>query len=163
MIPVIQTGNVPADIRNLTRSITFSEDVLAFPAVGSVETFTTTAPVLGTNTFGGVAVDRSVFRKLLKDDRWLIYAAGWVDLNDGNGGTIGLQYVTNAGALVSLGTIGVGGAAGKFAMGPFEVFTGGVPFETIPLIVLTAQKTAGVAGELTCCVIWVRYLPSSQS
>lgn len=164
MIKVVQTGNPLEDVRRLAHSVNFSEAILAFPAVGSVEAFTTAAPTLVVNSFGGVAVDRSVFRRLLPDARWAIYAAGYLETNDGSNATVGLAYQTDAGALVSLGTVTVSTPGGKFALGPFDLFgTGGVPnTETVPIIRLTAQKAAGVNGEIMASCVWVRYLPSKQ-
>jgi hypothetical protein len=121
-----------------------------------VATFDTTGAV-----FGGLAVDREVFRRRLPDYRWYVYAAGLVDPRDANTATLELVYHLDDNTLVSLGSITQAGAGMvKRELGPFDVFnTPGVPAgETIPIVRLRATKTAGVPGEVVAWVIWNRFL-----
>ena len=120
-------------------------------------TFSTSLKLLG-----AYAVDRSIFRERLPDDRWWVYAAGWVDPKDANTATISLRYEKDDGTTILLGSVTQARAGRvKKSMGPFDVFgTASVPAgETIPIIRLGAQKSAGIDGELDGWTIWVRLLP----
>lgn len=166
MIPFLtRTGDVQRDLDNLFHVLRDSEDILAFPAVTAEVAFTTATPTLATNTFGGIAVDRSDFRRRLRDNRWIVSAAGWVDTGDGNGATLQLVYVRDNGTFVVLGTLVVpGGTVSKMTFGPFDVFaTVGVPAgEQIPVVALTAQKASGANGVLFVWDVWLRLLPSKS-
>lgn len=125
-------------------------------------------PTFGTagRTFGGLSVDRSVFRELLPDARWYVYAAGMVDPGDGNVATLSLIYVEDTtGTTHTLGsTTKTGAGLVKFDMGPFDVFgTSGVPAgEDVPVIQFKAAKDAGVDGTVSAVTLWVRFLPATQ-
>lgn len=169
MIPVIQSGRADEDLRRVIHSINFSEDVLAFPMIPVAQGFSTDMPTTafgGVNLWIGCSVDRSIFRERLKDSRWAVYAAGIVDTVDANAAVLGLVYVTDAGVIVPLGGIGIlaGPGFAKAQMGPFDVFgTAGVPpNEVIPMLGMTAQKTAGGNGALLGWTLWIRFLPPTQ-
>jgi hypothetical protein len=122
-----------------------------------VPVFSTTAKL-----FGGYALDRATFREFQADDRWLVYAAGWVDPKDGNIATVSLVYEKDDQTVISLGSVTqTGSGRVKKNMGPFDVFaTPTVPLdESIPIIRLQAIKNAGVDGELDGWNLWVRHLP----
>jgi hypothetical protein len=113
-------------------------------------------------TFGGFAIDRAIFGRLLPDARWMVYAAGVVDPGDGNTATVSLVYQKDDGTLVTLGSVAqTGGGATKKRLGPLDVFaTGGVPaHEVVPIVRLRAQKNAGADGTVTAWSIWVRLQP----
>jgi hypothetical protein len=163
MIKVVHTGQVAEDTRRIIHALNFSEAIHA--VTPSLAAFSTGAPALGANLVGGLVVDRSIFRTVLPDARWFVYAAGLVNPGDGNTATVALQYVKDTGVLVMLGSAtAVGAGWAKLSMGPFDVFgTAGVPAgETIPAIVMTAQKNAGVNGTLSAWTIWTRFLASKQ-
>ena len=112
--------------------------------------------------FDGYAVNRSVFRELLPDHRWYLYAAGLVNPNDANTATISLRYQKYDTTTVTLGSVTQAGSGlVKKSMGPFDLFAvGGVPMtETVVVIRLNAQKSAGVDGTIECWNIWLRLLP----
>lgn len=116
-------------------------------------------------TFGGFVIDRETFRRLLPDDRWVLYAAGFVNPNDGNTATISLVYQKNDGTLVTLpGAITQsGGGLIKRVMGPVDLYASpGVPAENIPVVRIHAAKNAGVDGELFSWTLWLRLLPGRQ-
>ncbi len=120
-------------------------------------------PKFGTTArlFGGYAIDRSIFRELQKDSRWLFYAAGWVNPNDGNVASLSLVYEKDDGTQIVLGTVTETGATRvKTSLGPFDLFaTAGVPKgETIPVVRLRAVKDAGVDGEIDGWCLWLRLL-----
>jgi len=164
VIRVAQSGEPQEDIRRIIHSLHYSEDIRVVSAVGSEEAV---AVAPGT-VYGGLAVDRSIFRKLQQDARWFVYAAGWVKTDGAHAVTLGLQYEKDNAAVVVLGTLvaAATGAYTKRAFGPFDVFgTAGVPAgETIPIVTLTATVAAGGAG--TAFVrdwnLWVRLLPAKQ-
>jgi len=116
--------------------------------------------------FGGVAVDRTVFRELLPDHRWYAYAAGLVDPGDANIATLSLVYVENTTSTThTLGsTTKTGAGQVKFTLGPFDVFgTAGVPAgEDVPVVRFKAIKDAGVDGAVEAVTLWLRYLPRAQ-
>lgn len=116
--------------------------------------------------FGGVSVDRSVFRELLPDHKWYAYCAGLVNPGDANVATLSLVYVTDTTSTTyTLGsTTKTGSGLVKFHMGPFDVFgTASVPAgEDVPVIRLKAVKDAGVDGTVEAATIWLRYLPRAQ-
>src|SRR5689334_16110332 len=125
MIPVVQTVDTTETLRRIVQSITYSEDVLAFPIVPIGQAFTTATPTAagaGTKLWVGVAVDRPTFRRRLKDARWAVYAAGLVNTRDANTAVIGLQYVKDDGMLVPLGVSLVPAGPGftKWMLGPFD-------------------------------------------
>lgn len=122
-------------------------------------TFTTTG-----KTFGGLSLDRTVFRKLLPDARWMVYAAGWVNPNDANTATISLVYEKDDGSQVTLGsTTQAGSGKVKKGLGPFDVFgTAGVPAEAIAVVRLMAQKTAGVDGTAEAWTMGYHFLPAQR-
>ena len=161
MIKVIQTPDGPETLRRVVHSINYSEAVLAFPAVGSQES----VAAGGFTAFGGVAVDRSVFREVLPDARWAVYAAGWVQPQDANVATLRLVYQKDDVSLVTLGdTTATGNSWQKIAIGPFDVFgTASVPAgETIPMVRLIVLKDAGTAALVQNWNVWVRFLAAKQ-
>ncbi len=122
-------------------------------------------PTFGTSpvTFGAIAVDRAVFRRLLPDARWLVYAAGWCDPGDGNDAIVELIYERDDESVVVLGAATFSGAGrSKRLLGPVDLFaTSGVPAgEAVPMIRLRARKTAGLDGSLDGWVAWLRLLPA---
>ena len=123
--------------------------------------FSTTGQV-----FGGFSVDRATFRTLFPDARWLIYAAGQINLNDASDGTAELLYYKNDGTTVSLGTLALTGGAGlqKVRMGPYDLFaTVGVPkTENVVTVRLKLTKTAGVDGTAQAWTVWRRLLAPKQ-
>ncbi len=116
-------------------------------------------------TFGGFAIDRSVFRRLLPDERWVIYGAGLVDPGDGNTATISVVYQKDDGTFVTLGSITqVGGGLTKRTIGPLDLYgTAGVPTnEGVPIVRLRAVKDAGTDGEVFTWSLFLRLLPARQ-
>lgn len=116
--------------------------------------------------FGGLSVDRSVFRTLLPDAKWYVYAAGMVDPGDANVATLSLRYVENTtGTTHTLGsTTATGAGLVKFTLGPLDVFgTGGVPGgENVPVLQFHAVKDAGADGTVQAVTLWLRFLPAKQ-
>lgn len=164
MIKVVQTSDPLDDTRRLIHSVNYSEVIRVVSVVDKEEVFGLAPGVV----YGGLAVDRSVFRMLQPDARWLVYGAGWVNPTDGaNGVTITIQYETDApGTVVVLGTLAVpaGVAYVKRALGPFDIFnTATVPQgETIPIITLKATKLTAGTGELRDWCLWFRFLAPKQ-
>src|SRR5439155_16507091 len=113
------------DLHRVMVALNFSETILACPCALAPETVIDTT----VTDLGGVSVDRSVFRKVLPDHRWLVYAAGRVDPRDADGVIIALAYVEDDSTAVSLGSVTLTGAGFvKQTLGPFDVFaTAGVP------------------------------------
>ena len=72
MIKLTSQGTVEERLRHLEHSINYSEWIQAFPCADAVTSIAGGATVF----FGGIAVDRSVFRKLVPDARWLVYHLG---------------------------------------------------------------------------------------
>lgn len=125
-------------------------------------------PTFGTSgsTFGGFAVDRSVFRRLLPDYKWYLYAAGLVSAGDTNTATIKLIYVEDTtGTTHDLGSVTHNTASVvKKALGPIDLFAAaGVPNdEDVVVVRLYAEKDAGVDGTVDTWTVWLRLLPSQQ-
>lgn len=117
-------------------------------------------------TFGGVAVDRSVFRELLPDHRWYLYAAGMVSAGDTNTATISLRYVKDDATTVTLGDTATHSTATltKKELGPIDLFAeAGVPnTENIVVVALHAIKASGANGTLGPWTLWLRLLPRRQ-
>lgn len=161
MIKVAPIGTTQDRVRRLEHAINFSPLELPFPAVG--QEVTVAGP--GTTTFGGLSVDRSVFRQLLPDDRWLIYAAGWLDPGDANGAMISLAYQKDNAIFVPLGSSTfVGAGYLKRTLGPFDLFaTAGVPpGEQIPVVRFACQKLVGGNAFVNTWTVWARFLSSKQ-
>jgi|SRR5215469_10722215 len=162
MIKVTQHGTVEERLRKLEHSVNFSEWIHAFPCADQATAIVTGG---GSFFFGGIAVDRSVFRKLLPDARWLVYAAGLAAAGDANPLTVALSYRSDGGGVTTLGSTTTSVAAlTKVSLGPFDVFaTGGVPAgETIPVIRLFASKGVGANGSIVAWNIWLRLLANKQ-
>lgn len=166
MIKVVETPDAQENVRRIIHALHYSEDIRVVSAVGSEEgPVAVAATAAGDTLFGGLAVDRSVFRKRQQDVRWLVYAAGWALPGDANTMTLDLLYQKDDFTTVVLGsTTRTGAAFGKVAMGPFDVFgTAGVPAgETIPMIRLGARKNVGANGFLQNWNIWARLLAAKQ-
>lgn len=153
MIRVPDIGTADERFAKITQSINSSPILLSASVVDGVTAITTTAASLG-----GIAVDRSWLRKLAPDTRWVARAYGLVDPADANGVTIYCEYVSDAIALTTLGSITPTGAGyQKASMGPFDVFgTGGVPAgETIPIVRLRAQKVTSGSANLAQWTLWL--------
>ena len=163
MIKVRQSGHHDVDIREIVHSLNFSEEHYPVPVIQGEVAFTTAAPAFpATNIWGALAVDRNEFRRIVPDRRWYLYAAGLVHPHDANTATVALQYLDNSGTLTSIGTVTqAGNAYVKRVMGPFDLFTVVNNTEAIPVIALTAQKSAGANGSLFGWTMWVRYLSST--
>lgn len=166
MIKVVQTHANPEEtLRRLVHAANFSEENRGFVAIGAVVTVTF---VGGAQAFGGCTVDRRVFRKLLPDDRWYIYAAGIVNPTDANGVTIDLEYIPGSsgaaiGAALLLGTATyVGAGAIKQTLGPFDLYATASKADDTPVIRLKATKLVGATCTLSNWNVWVRFLPSKQ-
>lgn len=115
--------------------------------------------------FGGGSIDRSVFRTLLPDWKWYVYAAGRVNAGDTNVATVFLQQLEDDGTVNTLGSVTHNTATTtKKAMGPFDLFaTAGVPnTEDIVTLRLFAQKDTGADGAVTDWTIWLRLLPARR-
>lgn len=156
---------LPARFLPLEERVRLLEEAwLSFPIIHVV----TGAPAeefSGWTAYGGLTIDRSVFRELLPDYKWYVYAAGLVDPGDANTATIGLDYTKDNMVSVSLGSTTKSGSGWvKFSMGPFDVFgTSGVPTtETVACVRLSAQKSGGTSGYLDAVCIWTRFLPARQ-
>jgi len=162
MIKVVRTSDPLDDTRRLIHSINYSEAIHVVSVVFQAQAI----PLAPGAMYGGLAVDRSVFRKLMPDARWLVYAAGWINPLDAAGGTVEIVYEKDNAAVVVLGTTAMPGAAGlvKMAVGPFDVFnTATVPqTEIIPIITLKATKAGGVPGALRNWCMWFRFLAPKQ-
>lgn len=117
-----------------------------------------------TKTFGGLTVDRRVFRTLLPDNRWLLYAAGLLDPGDSNTATVRLVYQKNDGTVVILETATkVGGGEGKVTLGPVDLYAvPGVPLEDVAVVRLQFQKDAGADGTCVAWNIWGRLSPPNR-
>jgi hypothetical protein len=116
-------------------------------------------------TYGGFAVDRAVFRRLLPDDRWLVYAAGLLSAGDANTATARLVYQKDNGTQIALGMATTTGSTEvKSRIGPVDLFgTAGVPAgEDVPVIRMQFQKDAGVDGTCLAWNIWLRFLPANR-
>lgn len=114
-------------------------------------------------TFGGLVVDRSVFRNLLPDSKWYLYGAGEVNAGDTNTATVSLRYVKDDTTTVNLGSTTHNTAtATKKTIGPIDLFAAaGVPnTENIVEVVLHAVKNTGANGTLGPWNLWLRLLPS---
>ena len=123
-----------------------------------------TFPAAG-KTYGGLALDRSVWRRKLPDRKWVVYAAGWVNPNDANTATIAIVYEKDDGSQVTLGTTTQAGAGKvKKTLGPFDLFgTGGVPAgETVPIVRLKFSKNAGVDGTCEAWNLAFDLVPATQ-
>jgi hypothetical protein len=162
VIPVSSTSSLEERVRRIEHSINYSEVDLPFPALTGPALDVVAGAPAGS---GGIAVDRSIFRRLLPDARWVVYAAGLVNPQDANIATVSLVYTTDAIANVTLGSVTATGAGfSKKSMGPFDVFgTGGVPAgETIPVIRLVMSKNAGTDALFQTWTIWLRLLANKQ-
>jgi hypothetical protein len=161
MIKLTSQGTVEERLRHLEHSVNYSEWIQAFPCADAQASVVVGAPVI----LGGIAVDRSIFRKLLPDARWLVYAAGFAAANDANTLSMSLVYQLDNTTLQQLGVVSTTTAGFiKLSMGPFDVFaTGGVPAgETIPVIRLRGIKVAGANGSFVAWNIWLRLLANKQ-
>lgn len=163
MIKVAELGAMAEQVHRVIHSLNFSPEIREIAVVGSEETI----PVAPAKVFGGVAVDREVFRTLQPDARWLVHAAGWAKGDATHTATIGLQYESDTpGTVVVLGTVVIAASAtySKFRLGPFDVFgTGGVPAgENVPIVTLTGVVAAGGAGTIRSAAIWLRLLAAQQ-
>lgn len=117
-------------------------------------------------TFGGLVIDRSVFRELLPDWKWYLYAAGTVSAGDTNTATISLRYVKDDATTVTLGDTATHNTATstKKELGPIDLFAeAGVPAtENIVVVALHAVKDTGANGTLGPWTLWLRLLPRRQ-
>ena len=158
---IATTAVAREDIRRLAHAQNFQEVIQAVPLGIAPETTIDTAGC----DCGGLAIDRSVFRKFLPDARWFVYAAGRVDPVDSDGVTIALEYVKDDNTTVALGTSTLtGGGMVKASLGPFDVFgTASVPGgEDVAIVRLFATKENTGFAELRNWCVWVRFLPSLQ-
>lgn len=116
-----------------------------------------------TRTFGGLAIDRSVFREKLPDETWVLWAAGWVNAGDTNVATVSLAYQKDDASYVSLGTVTHNTAtATKKTIGPIDLFANGsVPqkTETVVMVRLRAVKDTGADGEVENWTVWLELRP----
>jgi len=167
MIKVMETGDARQDTRRLIHSVNYSEEIRVVAVQDPVSPVAVAATFLGDSySTMGLAVDRSVFRRLQPDARWLVYAAGFADPGDANILTIDLVYQSAAVGLILLGsTTRTGAGFVKVGFGPFDVFTPGgpvAPTEAIPIIRLGARKNVGATGALAVWNIWLRLLAPKQ-
>jgi hypothetical protein len=166
---IVSSGNDRDDLRRVVQTLNFSEYIVPVTAIGSPETL-----AAATAHYGGVAVDRDVFRRLLPDDRWLVYAAGEVEPPAAGTATLALVYdtgdhtggVATPGATVlgAIAAIGPGGVNRKVLLGPFDVFTPlgtQAPTERIPIVRLRCVSTAA-STILQAWTIWLRLTPGKQ-
>ena len=123
-------------------------------------TISSTSPI----ALGGFTIPWKTLRELLPDDRWAIYAAGWVSAS---GPTVRatIDYQRDDGTYVTVGTQ-VLPASGKAEMGPYPVRGAfaiplGVPAgENIISVALRAALTsAGTAASLYRWTMWLRMSP----
>ena len=124
---------------------------------------TSTTPTL----LGGFTIPWDVFRPLLPDDRWAIYAAGIV-VAPGPSVTLTVSYQKDNGALVPIGTATIAPTASehKAEIGPFPARGAfavplGVPAgENIISVVLgAALSAAGTAATMKRWTMWLRMTP----
>lgn len=118
--------------------------------------------------FGGFAVDRSYFRKLLPDLRWVLRAAGIVTPGDANGALLELGYVNDSNVffpITAADTTVTGASAQKFTIGPALLFnpTDGYALnEVIPVVRLRGTKATGVDATITLATIWLEQQSGRQ-
>ncbi len=158
---LVQTGDARDTLRRVVHASNFSPVVLAFPLGPAPETVID----INVNDLGAISVDRAVFRRLLPDDRWYVYAAGRVDPSDNDGVTVELAYVKDDNTAVVLGgATWTGAGMLKKALGPFDLFgTVGVPrTENIVVVRLQATKLVASTAEMRDWTLWLRLLPSKQ-
>lgn len=120
---------------------------------------TTTATILG-----GFTIPFDLLRELLPDDRWAVYAAGWVSA-PGPAVKATISYQLDNGSLIPVGSATLP-ASGKAEIGPFPVrgqFATplGVPAgENVIAIVLQGELvSAGTAADLRRWTMWLRMTP----
>ena len=150
------------DQRRMTEAINRPEVALSWPAIVEETNIPSGAAPMG---FGACIMDRSVFRTVLPDFKWYVYAAGLADPGDGNNLHIALVYIKDDTTAVVLGTGTFSGAGmAKRSIGPFDVFaTAGVPpGETLPLIRVAVDKVSGTAATVDAWAIMLRLFPFRQ-
>jgi|GEM_PF-5052069 len=112
---------------------------------------------------GGFSIPWDQLRKLLPDERWALYGAGYVVLG-GPAVVASLTYQKDDGTLITLGTKTFS-ANGKVEMGPYPlrgVFAdaAGVPQENIVTVALQgALASSGTAASMTRWTLWLRMSP----
>jgi hypothetical protein len=165
MMKVAQTGNDHEDIGRLVHAVNFSEAIIG-PANVNLDSNQTPFSSAAGNVFSrqALAIDRSVFRELLPDARWLVYAAGFLNSSDGNTVTATLTYQDDSTTVVVLGSVSHAAGWAKKVIGPLDVFgTPGVPTgESVPMIRLHFSKATAGTGECAGWCLWLRLLVSKQ-
>lgn len=122
-------------------------------------------PTFGTSkrSFGGLAIDRSVFREKLPDETWVLWAAGLVNAGDTNVATVSLEYQKDDATYVSLGTVTHNTATTtKKTIGPIDLFANGsVPQKTedVVMVRVRAVKDTGADGTLENWNLWLELRP----
>jgi len=125
-----------------------------------VASISTTTPTV----VGGFSIPWDQLRKLLPDERWALYGAGYVVLG-GPAVVATITYQKNDGTLVTLGTKTIS-ANGKVEMGPYPVRgefadTAGVPNNenVITVALQGALASSGAAAAMTRWTLWLRMSP----
>ena len=115
-------------------------------------------------TVGGFSIPWDVLRKLLPDDRWALYGAGYIVIG-GPAVVATLSYQKDDGTLVTLGTQNFA-SSGKAEMGPYALRgsfaeAAGVPnSENVITVALQAALAAtGTAATMTRWTLWLRMTP----
>lgn len=113
--------------------------------------------------YGGLAIDRSVFRTKVPDGQWVLWAAGLVNAGDTNVATVSLQYQDDSNNFTSLGTVTHNTATTtKKTIGPVDLFAAVTPDEDVVIVRLCAVKDSGADGTIECWNIWVEWRPPRQ-
>lgn len=113
--------------------------------------------------YGGVAIDRSVFREKHPDGQWVLWAAGLVNAGDTNVATVSLEYQDDSNAFTSIGTVTHNTATTtKKTIGPVDLFAAAVNTEDVVVVRLCAIKDTGSDGTVECWNIWIEWRPPRQ-
>lgn len=115
-------------------------------------------------TLGGFTIPWKTLRTLLPDDRWAIYAAGWVSA-PGPAVVATIAYQKDDGTYVPVGSTTLP-LNGKAEIGPFPVrgtfaIAAGVPAgeDIISVALRAALATTGTAANLYRWTMWLRMTP----
>lgn len=164
MIKVVRTGVMGHDMEAVQHSINWSEEIITGTAVANRPI--AQAFAAGTVPYGGLIINRQIFRERLPDDNWIAYAAGWADPGDATGMQIDIVYQQDSSATVGLagGSVALMGVGvQKWSMGPAFVYPPQGPItpkETIACLRLQVTKlVGGVCMIHPPWQIWVRCIP----
>lgn len=113
---------------------------------------------------GGFSIPWDQLRRLLPDERWALYGAGYVVLG-GPAVVATLTYQKDDGTLVTLGTKTFS-SSGKVELGPYPLRgqfadAAGVPNgeNVITVALQGALASSGTAASMTRWTLWLRMTP----